>query len=324
MTSMKVSALIPTYNRRSYVCRAIDSVLAQTVAVDEIVVVDDGSVDGTADAIRNRYGSNIKIIQQQNGGVSAARRKAIEESRGQWVAFLDSDDEWVPDRNAAFLNAVSIAPQTVAWIFGDTRFVTDCGEGATIFSEHGLVIEQEPCVFKNPLSDLQWDPARPRACVLQSSFIRRSALMDLQCFSEGFRHAEDFLASMQVATRYQFAAISPVVTRLYRTSDLNETSLEQSLPSSEDRYEAIVRGYAAAARSTCDKVWGELHGHSVRALCKWRAQNGLPIRRLACDQFKFGTSVPSLLFFAAAMLGTSFFQAGFVAKRKLKAMYNRE
>lgn len=321
---MRVSALIPTYNRRPYVFRAIDSVLAQTIPLDEVIVVDDGSTDGTIEAIRRRYRCRVAVFRQENKGVSAARRLAIEEARGEWIAFLDSDDEWLPDRNAALLRAASVVPSRVAWIFGDTRFMTDRGEGTTVFAEHGLVFGHDPCIFNNPLSELDWDPTRPRACVVPSSFIRRSALMELQCFSEGFRHAEDFLASVQIATRYQFAAISPVVTRVYRTSDLNESSLEKSLPSSGDRYEATVQGYAIAAQSTGDKPWGKLHAHSVRALCKWRAQNDLPIRRLACEQFKFGSSVSSIVFFAAAMLGTSFFQAGFATKRKLKAMYKKK
>jgi glycosyltransferase involved in cell wall biosynthesis len=320
---VKVSALIPTYNRRPYLFRAIDSILAQTMPVDEIIVVDDGSTDGTFEAIRSSYGTRVKALRQENRGVSAARRLAVEVARGEWIAFLDSDDEWLPGRNAALLRAASAMPPTVAWIFGDTRFVTDQGEGSTIFAEHGLVIGDKTRVFNNPLSDLEWDPARPRACVVPSSLIHRSALMELQCFSEGFRHGEDFLASMQIAARYQFAAISSVVTKVYRTADLKDSSLEESLPSSGDRYEAMVRGYAFAALNTGDRVWGKLHAHSVRGLCKWRAQNNLPIRRLAYDQFKFGFSVPSAIFFAAAMLGASFFQVGFATKRKLKAIYQR-
>jgi glycosyltransferase involved in cell wall biosynthesis len=317
---VRVSALIPTYNRRPYVLRAIDTIFAQTVPVDEIIVVDDGSTDGTFEAVRSRYANRVKVLRQENRGVSAARRLAIEVARGEWIAFLDSDDEWLPDRNAALLRAASIVPPTVAWVFGDSRFVTDQGDGTTIFAAHGLVVGHDPRVFNDPFYDLEWDPARPRAFVVESSLIRRSVLMELQCFSEGFRHAEDFLASMQIATRYLFAAISPVVTRVYRTSDLKDSSLEESLSSSGDRYEAMVRGYALAARSTGDQVWGKLHAHSVRGLCKWRAQNSLPIRRLACDQFKFGFSVPSVVFFAAAMLGTPFFQVGFATKRKLKAI----
>ena len=79
---MKVSAVIPAFNRRHYIRRAIDSVLAQTVAVDEIIVVDDGSTDGTAEIVEANYGSRVRIARQQNAGVSGARRRGVQEAAG--------------------------------------------------------------------------------------------------------------------------------------------------------------------------------------------------------------------------------------------------
>jgi glycosyltransferase involved in cell wall biosynthesis len=315
---LKVSALIPTYNRRTHIFRAIESILAQTVPVDEIIIVDDGSTDGTAEAIRSRYGSRVSLVKQENMGVSAARKRAIEEARTEWVAFLDSDDEWLPERNAELLRAASTLPPGVAWIFGNTEFVTDEGEGGTIFSENGLVIDQNPHMFKDPLSQLMWDHSRPRACVLESSLIRRSVLMELKCFSEGLRSSEDLLAGLQVASRYLLAAIPPIVTKCYRTSDLLGSSLEHNSRSSADRIRAGILGYALAARTAGSDPWGELYAESVRKLCKLRAQNGLASRRLALDQFKFSRSVRSVVFVGAAMLGPLFFRAGYAAKRKLR------
>lgn len=321
---MKVSALIPTYNRRAYVFRAIDSVLAQTVPVDEIIVVDDGSTDGTAEAIRTRYGTRIRVFRQENMGVSGARKRAVEEARGEWAAFLDSDDEWLPGRNAALLKAASTVPPTVAWIFGNTEFVVDEGGGGTIFDENRLIIDGGPKVFTNPLSELIWDLSRPRACALWASFIRRSALMELECFSEGLCHGEDFLAGMQVASRYLFAAIPDVVSKCYRTSDLKQSSLEHNLRSSADGYRAGILAYALAARTAGANPWGKLHAESVRGLCKLRAQEGLPSRRLALDQFNFGISARSIIFAGAAMLGPLFFRGGSAVKRKLRVIYKQK
>ena len=94
MLLIKISAVIPAYNCEKYVSRAIDSVLAQTCPVDEIIVVDDGSNDKTAEIVRS-YGDKVKLIQQPNAGVSAARNKGIEAAKGNWIAFLDADDEWL-------------------------------------------------------------------------------------------------------------------------------------------------------------------------------------------------------------------------------------
>ena len=90
---MKISVVIPTFNRISLVARAINSVLKQSLNPYEIIVVDDGSDDGTSEMIQYKYKS-IKLIQQQNNGVSAARNKGIKHAKGDWIGLLDSDDEW--------------------------------------------------------------------------------------------------------------------------------------------------------------------------------------------------------------------------------------
>ncbi|HEX4005005.1 MAG TPA: glycosyltransferase [Acidobacteriaceae bacterium] len=94
----KVSAVIPTYNRADKVRASIDSVLAQTVSDVEVVVVDDGSTDSTARVLREAYGDRIRYCYQKNQGVSAARNRGIAEAKGEWIAFLDSDDHWVNNK----------------------------------------------------------------------------------------------------------------------------------------------------------------------------------------------------------------------------------
>jgi len=89
---LDVSVVIPTYNRYTLLKRAINSLLTQTHTVDEIIVVDDGSTDNTKD-IQNDF-PNIIYIYQNNRGVSAARNVGIQRAKNEWIAFLDSDDEW--------------------------------------------------------------------------------------------------------------------------------------------------------------------------------------------------------------------------------------
>jgi glycosyltransferase involved in cell wall biosynthesis len=105
-----VSVVIPTYNAARYVGAAVDSVLGQTFRDVEILVVDDGSTDGTR-ALLSRYGTAIRYLRQENGGVSAARNRGIQESRGRYVGFLDADDTWFPeklDRQIAALESSSL------------------------------------------------------------------------------------------------------------------------------------------------------------------------------------------------------------------------
>lgn len=93
----KVSVIIPTYNRAKYVKEAIDSVLAQTFQDFEIIVVDDGSIDGTGELLKN-YNGKIRYIYQTNKGLPAARNTGIRAAKGEYIAFLDSDDIWLPDK----------------------------------------------------------------------------------------------------------------------------------------------------------------------------------------------------------------------------------
>ena len=94
---MKISVIIPTYNRKHTLQRAIDSVLAQTFKPYEIIIVDDGSKDGTKEWLLQNYPS-VQYIHQPNNGVSSARNKGIQISQGSWIALLDSDDEWMPEK----------------------------------------------------------------------------------------------------------------------------------------------------------------------------------------------------------------------------------
>ena len=93
---MKISLVIPSYNRYEFLKRAIASVVAQTHTVNEIIVVDDGSTDNTSQ-IQKDFPS-IRYIYQKNSGVSSARNSGINASANEWIAFLDSDDEWDKDK----------------------------------------------------------------------------------------------------------------------------------------------------------------------------------------------------------------------------------
>lgn len=94
---MSISVVIPAYNAEHWIGRAITSVLNQTVMPAEILVVDDGSTDGTAQAAQ-KYGAAIRYFYQQNSGPSVARNRGIEHARSEWIAFLDADDEWLPHK----------------------------------------------------------------------------------------------------------------------------------------------------------------------------------------------------------------------------------
>jgi glycosyltransferase involved in cell wall biosynthesis len=120
---MKVSVIIPTYNRRKLVQRAIESVLDQSVVPYEIIVVDDGSTDNTKKEII-KYGSKIKYLYQKNSGKpGAARNLGLKHVQGNWIAFLDSDDVWLPDKLKMQLKLIKRVKENLGIVFSGYEIV---------------------------------------------------------------------------------------------------------------------------------------------------------------------------------------------------------
>ena len=123
-----VSVVIPTYNRPEATERAARSVLAQTHRALELLVIDDGSTDDTAARVERIGDPRLRVVRQENGGVARARNRGLAEARGAYVAFLDSDDEWRPDKLARQVAAMEAAPARVGF----------CSTGAEIRSAAGV------------------------------------------------------------------------------------------------------------------------------------------------------------------------------------------
>jgi glycosyltransferase involved in cell wall biosynthesis len=119
----RVSVIIPTFNRAHCVAGSIESVLAQTFQELEVIVVDDGSTDDTT-AILERFGQRIRVIRQDNRGVSAARNAGIRVARATWIAFQDSDDMWHPEKLQTQMECLERYQAQMC----STRSVTDSGE----------------------------------------------------------------------------------------------------------------------------------------------------------------------------------------------------
>ncbi|MCI0380021.1 MAG: glycosyltransferase family 2 protein, partial [Gemmataceae bacterium] len=115
---MHVSVIVPLYNKAKYVERALTSISAQTAHDLEILVVDDGSTDGGGDMAERFAELRLRLIRQDNAGPGAARNRGLAEARGEFVAFLDADDEWLPDyleKNLALLEGSDAACATAGY-----------------------------------------------------------------------------------------------------------------------------------------------------------------------------------------------------------------
>lgn len=135
-----VSAIIPSYNREKTIRRCIDSVLRQTYEVSEIIVVDDGSTDRTLEILANEYKENVKVIKQQHKGAQAARNAGIRAAESEYIAFLDSDDEWTEKKIELQMQVLERNPDAVV-----------CGNGYVVQDGRKKiwrVLGYSGCVYK--------------------------------------------------------------------------------------------------------------------------------------------------------------------------------
>ncbi len=123
---MKFSVVIPSYNREKVVLRAIDSVLKQTFQDFEIVVVDDGSSDNTRTVVTAIADKRVRYVYQYNKGATAARNTGIENSQGEYVSFLDSDDIWHPEMLEKQLTAYMSDPE-IGWVYTNVQGIHSDG-----------------------------------------------------------------------------------------------------------------------------------------------------------------------------------------------------
>jgi glycosyltransferase involved in cell wall biosynthesis len=205
-TALRVSVVIPTYNRAREVVEAVRSVQAQTFRAFETIVVDDGSTDGTAEQFANPA-AGIRYFRTTNGGVSAARNFGIRMAEGEWVAFLDSDDQWHPEKLARQVECVTMNQASVCF--------TGCAD------ETGQRLDDLPAMDPSlqagasggyPAGDYRLF-RHSRHPYVQTALVRRAALLEAGLFDESLRVAEDTKLIYALVMRYGFGAVNePLVT----------------------------------------------------------------------------------------------------------------
>ena len=257
-----MSALIPTYNRRAQVLRAVDSVLTQTVPVDEIIVVDDGSTDNTAEAIRSRYGPRVKLFSQENKGVSAARNRGLREARGHWIAFLDSADVWSPTKIECQLEALTAFGGEFGLCFTDCAYDGDPERKISVFAETG---------FGNAPRFGSLD--RPAGYILTSQepfytpslLILRSLLEELGGFNESLTVREDTDVLFRLTFKTKFCFVAEPLVRIDRSPsravglcNLYATRDDRKYDSLQQLYTKWLTMYEVVGTGTEELVRGRL------------------------------------------------------------------
>jgi glycosyltransferase involved in cell wall biosynthesis len=230
-----VSVIIPTYNRANSVPRAIESVLNQTMPVSEIIVVDDGSRDNTREVIHS-YKPRIKYIYQNNAGPAAARNRGIAESKCRWLAFLDSDDIWLPQKIERQLQETEKLGADVS--FHDLHLRRNNNE-AYVESWNREV--NRHCKNLIPLGTGIIEDAYSRCMLCGHLFLTTTLMLNKYCldslglFKEELRTSEDLELYFRLATKYKIAYLNEQLA-LYDPGTERVTNYERVY---KDRIKAI-------------------------------------------------------------------------------------
>ena len=205
MTSL-VSTIIPTFNRKNDVVVAVGSAVTQTHSAHEIIVVDDGSRDGTAQRLRDVFGEALTILRTERLGVSGARNHGIAAARGEYIALLDSDDEWRSDKlekQVAFLESRPDFGMVLTDVvqMGRDRRAYDVLRRRRFIPEDGTVLRH---VLRQP------------SLAPSSALIRRSVIEHVGGFDASLPTAEDIEFHLRVALRFPIGVIEEPLTRCMR------------------------------------------------------------------------------------------------------------
>src|SRR3989441_7830895 len=181
MTMPVVSVVIPVYNGERYLADAIQSVLDQTYQNLEVIVVDDGSRDGSA-AVAKRFGEAIRYVHRANGGVCKARNTGIAVARGTYLAFLDQDDLWLPDKLAAQVAYLDSHPEVGA-VYCQCQVMEVMGN-AELRSDHMRNLRQRFYYYSEPVKDNVVGIMRGPYLLMTSAMFRGEVLRKIGGFDE--------------------------------------------------------------------------------------------------------------------------------------------
>ena len=234
-----ISVIIPTYNRESQILGAVSSVIAQTLGPFEIIVVDDGSTDQTAEVLAPVM-DRIRYIKTVNGGVSAARNRGILEARGEWIAFLDSDDTWEPTKLEHQWAAVSMAGSEVCFC------VSTDEQGEPLDDLHLM----DPNLVRGakrfyPSSDCRLF-LYSRHPFLQSLLVLKSALIRAGLFDESLKVAEDTHLIYNLILASGYSVVNERLVNICREREVPGLSDSVDAAGAFKRHDCYIRVQSAA------------------------------------------------------------------------------
>jgi glycosyltransferase involved in cell wall biosynthesis len=198
------SAIITTFNRERFLGVAIESVLSQTFRDFELLVLDNSSSDGTAAVVRRRTGPQIRYIRHAPLSIAAARNLGVREARGEFVAFLDDDDEWLPRKLEQQVAAFRHGPESLGLVYGGFTRIDE--RGAEVGTHH-------PALRGKILTELLWQRDAFTGSA-SNPMMRSASLATLGGFNETLVTSEDWELYLRLAERFEVEYVPEVLVRI--------------------------------------------------------------------------------------------------------------
>ncbi len=266
MSEPMVSVIIATYNRANTICAAVDSVLEQTYPNIELIVVDDGSTDDTAE-ILNRYGDKIQVVYQDNAGPAVARNRGVELSSGEIIAFLDSDDLWLPEKIEKQVKALERFGNSVPCCLCNAFVESQTHPGTTSFDLAPLKIGPGPGLFTNVTEVL----VTRSVLFNQAVAIRRWAWEQVGGFDESLTYMEDHDLAVRLSLLGPWAIIREPLVVYHRGNQdaLSTRSRRERTKLLEDMISFYTR-IVSTGQITNRKILRQIDNNLRRVGCRLR------------------------------------------------------
>lgn len=239
-TSPKISVVIPLYNKEKTIKKTIQSVLDQKFTDFELVIVNDGSKDNSVDVVKAIDDPRIRIIDKPNGGVSSARNEGIRQSKSGYIAFLDADDEWLPN-HLSDINSLIIEFENCCSVF-TTNFSRKFDDGSVLPSRKDLSRGRINNYFKTIC----------KGSIIHSSSVavKKDALLHVGLFNENYTHGEDIDLWNRLARKFN-VAYSPRPSSIYSiTNEGSVLTMNYKTESAKDALKGVSLNYYDIKLST--------------------------------------------------------------------------
>ena len=244
---MLVSVIIPVYNRAGTIESAVDSVLSQTYRPLEIIVVDDGSTDGTVDVLA-RYGEKIRLIRQDNQGPSGARNTGIKAATGEIISFLDSDDSWLPKKTERQVKLLQRASSFgVGCCVCNAQMIHSDGRSVSSFAMADLKPARAEGIWSNPAEML----LTRFLFFNQVVAVRREMLERAGLFRQDLRIMEDYDLALRLSLSGPWAFINDPLVRW-------NGGANNSLSRNISELDTCLRAYDILLNLSRSSRWGRL------------------------------------------------------------------